>query len=1276
MTTTWTTVLVPNVTYGVGNMTRCGNGFYMTYIGTSLAGAPTFKVLPDFELANWTHFLVFSASSFSEASIPASHLIYDMFASVSDVRYDGLDLDAEELGGNISWLPPNLTERVHVYRVYLAESIDGLSRWWIPPEVEVGSNRLLLPADTLRGNFSHILVYTKSELAEQTTPASLAFVDTAEKAANVSFVDEDLDHGHIGGKLQWDPPEDLGPITDYWIYLSADMMGNNRSYLGSTTVGVNELLVPADTPLLTGMDSYLLVFARSLLQEQTTPVGTLVFDRVASVSQVAFEDHDLDLEEIGGNVTWSEPVDLEQLEAYRLYLSGFGSSSLITEVSKGTTEALLETETALGDYTELQIYTKSQLAEQTTPVSFSLSDTSFYVIQETFTDLDLDTTDLGGPFSWVEAKDDAQVTFYNIYLGFDCTENITLVNVGNNELLAVISGRMEFTFGGTVEELTTALKTTLAQQLQVDISAVYLQVVSASSSRRLSTAWIVQYMVVLPSEQANTVMSTLTDVQSDSTSFRSVLATELLLAGASADVVQAMVIAAITVPSLQYVASEQLPALLPDGTNVTVVPAAKTQSNSTEDSDAVPSDDADVPSDDSEANGTAMASMLNRRLSNTDGKNLSEELYIIQLVNGSRYRFVSCESRRFLGQVPKRHTRYDVPVETQFDGNATHLLIYATSAYAEASIASGFVRVDDAEANVLNLSFVDEDLDVNELGGSVTWGLLDGTLGGTRVENISVYLSTDDFQGRSLLGSGIVNNSLDLPADTPKQTYPRLAVYTLSSLVEQSTPTSLVLSDADASVSQVALDDYDLDALELGGLLTWEEPEDLTQVINYAIYWAMGLSNESNTWQCKTMNTSAQIGDDSDGGSILRPCRGALYAEVPVGESNLTVPVETHRGNYSHFMIYTRSSFVEQSWPTVLAIYDLNASVSNIHFDGKDLDLYDLGGVLSWDPPDEVLRVDVYVAYLATSDVGQNRSLLGNVPVGTNELLIPVETPRGIFSNFVIYTKSILVEQTTPSSLLIQDAAASTSNLTFGDKDLDQFQVAGNITWTEAADVSDVVEYMIYMAHDRFGSNRSLLGTAPAGSGNFFVEDNTPLLSFTHFVIYSRSSLVEQTTPSAVVIIDVSAAVEDLSFLDLDLDAAELAGDVTWSPPTSGLEQVNGYGVYLSDAAYRTRSQVGIVPKGTHVQVVPDSTAQQSFTHVLVYSRSDAFQQSTPAATAISDVSAQAVALEFSDLDLDEYQVGGTLQWQEPADSRYVAYYTAYKAYFCNNSNSSSVPWR
>ena len=63
------------------------------------------------------------------------------------------------------------------------------------------------------------------------------------------------------------------------------MMGNNRSYLGSTTVGVNELLVPADTPLLTGMDSYLLVFAPWRCQSVTSIVLSLTFLSIISCRQ-------------------------------------------------------------------------------------------------------------------------------------------------------------------------------------------------------------------------------------------------------------------------------------------------------------------------------------------------------------------------------------------------------------------------------------------------------------------------------------------------------------------------------------------------------------------------------------------------------------------------------------------------------------------------------------------------------------------------------------------------------------------------------------------------------------------------------------------------------------------------------------------------------------------------------------------------------------------------------------------------------------------------------
>lgn len=171
----------------------------------------------------------------------------------------------------------------------------------------------MLPADTPKANFSHVLVYTSSTLAEQTTPAYLSLVDLVGRAANLSFADQDLDQNQIGGLLRWDPPSNIGPVTDYYIYISEDMLGSNRSYVGNTAVGVNQLLIPADTSVPDM--AYLLVFATSRLQEQTTPAALAVFDRSSSVSQVAFTDYDLDSEEIGGNVSWTEPVDQEQVEA-------------------------------------------------------------------------------------------------------------------------------------------------------------------------------------------------------------------------------------------------------------------------------------------------------------------------------------------------------------------------------------------------------------------------------------------------------------------------------------------------------------------------------------------------------------------------------------------------------------------------------------------------------------------------------------------------------------------------------------------------------------------------------------------------------------------------------------------------------------------------------------------------------------------------------------------------------------------------------------------------
>lgn len=48
--------------------------------------------------------------------------------------------------------------------------------------------------------------------------------------------------------------------------------------------------------------SFVLIYTRSLLVEQTTPVGSFLNDSVASVRNVSFTDLDLDNLELGGNV--------------------------------------------------------------------------------------------------------------------------------------------------------------------------------------------------------------------------------------------------------------------------------------------------------------------------------------------------------------------------------------------------------------------------------------------------------------------------------------------------------------------------------------------------------------------------------------------------------------------------------------------------------------------------------------------------------------------------------------------------------------------------------------------------------------------------------------------------------------------------------------------------------------------------------------------------------------------------------------------------------------
>ena len=80
--------------------------------------------------------------------------------------------------------------------------------------------------------------------------------------------------------------------------------------------------------------------------------------------------------------------------------------------------------------------------------------------------------------------------------------------------------------------------------------------------------------------------------------------------------------------------------------------------------------------------------------------------------------------------------------------------------------------------------------------------------------------------------------SFNLGVDFALESYTYFLVYFESKLsssifFRQSTPQALLIADSIASVSNVVCDDLDLDPLEMGGIVTWTPPADLSLVQQY-----------------------------------------------------------------------------------------------------------------------------------------------------------------------------------------------------------------------------------------------------------------------------------------------------------------------------------------------------------------------------------------------------------------------------------------------------------
>ena len=110
--------------------------------------------------------------------------------------------------------------------------------------------------------------------------------------------------------------------------------------------------------------------------------------------------------------------------------------------------------------------------------------------------------------------------------------------------------------------------------------------------------------------------------------------------------------------------------------------------------------------------------------------------------------------------------------------------------------------------------------------------------------------------------------------------------------------------------------------------------------------------------------------------------------------------------------------------------------------------------------------------------------------------------------------------------------------------------------------------------------------------------------SFTHFLVYTISSLAEQTTPAFLTLAEASSlfVVPGLSFMDYDLDEEQIGGSLYWfAPPVIG--EIRTYQVYLGSVDEQNRSTNRILlvslPYDQLTLEVPPDTEVNETSHIL-----------------------------------------------------------------------------
>lgn len=617
--------------------------------------------------------------------------------------------------------------------------------------------------------------------------------------------------------------------------------------------------------------------------------------------------------------------------------------------------------------------------------------------------------------------------------------------------------------------------------------------------------------------------------------------------------------------------------------------------------------------------------------------------------------------------------------DTLVPAGTTHLLAYAANADGLGYTPAALLLYDRIIPNITasGIDFYDLDLTRGEISGIVT---IAPAVSEAYISLYALYFARGAAGPVDrLLGSAVPRGGLSVTVLIAQTVVPvgvtHLLVKTRSVDGEMAGGISIPLVDRkvpNVTAGSLSFTDTDTDRYELGGTVTFTKASDESDVTYYRVVFL-------NTYSEIIEPPLATVSKGNATMTYLIPTDFSM----PAGATFLCVLAGNLDG--LAFVPYGRTI------PLIDKAVPLHPPLS-ISFVDEDSDASMLGGqVTVWRAADES-DVTAYTCYYGTSSAAVASSKLSALPLGTLYkagltgsfaiFFVSYDTalPAGA-THFLAFSANADGEIKTGISAAIADRTdafptVAVSGLGFADFYLDLGFIGGPVTWFEPANKVGLTNYSVYLAVDSTGTLRTRLADVNVGTTRFTIPLNTTLridgvLKYTHVLVFCRNSYGRALTGAAVAIVDRAvpvAVVSGMAFTDLDGSFGSVGGTISWFAPLNPVlpTQFTGTAAYFADSedARHGHSQyLGTVMVPAVSLSLPNGTLVQNFTHIVLYTKNAEGEAVVGAPTALVDLYLpieKVDFLSFMDQDLGVGELGGLVQWREPASSWMVHEYRTY----------------